>query len=169
MLPKLPGICNAKFGTILKAIHEESHDNGLSRSTFKRMIQKAIILGLITVHETERKNGSQTSNLYVFNPFPYNEPPKPEILDQPKETSNLLKTEKDQKINKRNEEPFELDHTYVSNRVPQEVCASKQGYVDAGKVRNLLNTSPRSKGRSEWKLIPFPLLFYHFKYKCFHY
>src|SRR4051812_7163738 len=42
---KVPGVCNAKIGTMLKAIHEEYHDHGISRSTFKRMIQKAIGFG----------------------------------------------------------------------------------------------------------------------------
>ena len=116
---KIPGVCNAKIGTILKAIHEEYNDNGISRSTFKRMIQKAKDLGIVTVYETERKNGSQSSNLYSFNRFPSNELPKEETLNHPKETNNLLKTEKDQKIKERKEEPSELDHTYVSDRVPQ--------------------------------------------------
>jgi hypothetical protein len=117
---KVPGVCNAKIGTILKAIHEEYEDHGISRSTFKRMIIKAVGLGIITVYGTERKNGSQTSNLYIVNRFPSNEPPKLEIMNQPKETSNLLKTEKDQENKKRKEEPLEIDHTYVSNRVPKE-------------------------------------------------
>ncbi|WP_026565782.1 hypothetical protein [Bacillus sp. UNC41MFS5] len=38
---KIPGVCNAKIGTVLKAIHEEYKLNGISRSTFKRMILKA--------------------------------------------------------------------------------------------------------------------------------
>ena len=116
---KIPGVCNAKIGTVLKSIHEEYHNNGISRSTFKRMILKAKELGILTVFETERKNGSQTSNLYQFNRFPSNEPPKEETVNHPKEASNLLKTEKDQKIKKRIEEPAKLDHTYVSDRVPQ--------------------------------------------------
>ncbi|MBT2658431.1 hypothetical protein J7E81_24940 [Bacillus sp. ISL-18] len=116
---KIPGVCNAKIGTILKAINQECKENILSRSTFKRMILKGKELGIFTVYETERKNGSQSSNLYVFNRFPSNEPPKQESMDRPKETSNLLKTEKDQKIKKRKEEPIHLDHTYVSNRIPQ--------------------------------------------------
>ncbi|MCM3570137.1 hypothetical protein [Neobacillus mesonae] len=113
---KIPGICNAKIGTILKAIHQEYHNNGISRSTFKRMIGKAKNLGIFTVYETERKNGSQSSNLYVFNRFPDNEPPKQ--MSQPKETGYLFKTT-NQKIIKRNQEPSELDHTFVNNRVPQ--------------------------------------------------
>jgi hypothetical protein len=115
---KVPGVCNAKIGTILKAINEEYNDNGISRSTFKRMILKAKELGIITVYETERKNGSQTSNLYVFKRFPMNEPPKQEEMNHPKETINLFKTNK-QEINKRTEEQSELDHTFVSDRVPQ--------------------------------------------------
>ncbi|MFF2449922.1 hypothetical protein ACFVSW_23045 [Neobacillus sp. NPDC058068] len=115
---KIPGVCNAKIGTILKAIHDEYHDNGISRSTFKRMILKAKDLGLITVYETERKNGSQSSNLYVFHRFPTSEPPKQEIMDHPKETSNLSET-KNKEIKERKEEPIELDSTYVSDKVPQ--------------------------------------------------
>jgi hypothetical protein len=115
---KIPGVCNAKIVTVLKAIHDDYNDNGISRSTFKRMIQKASSLGIITVHETERKNGSQSSNLYIFNRFPTIEPPKQEELNHHNETSILFKT-KNQKIIKRTEEPIELDHTFVSDRVPQ--------------------------------------------------
>lgn len=115
---KIPGVCNAKIGTVLKAIHEEYHGNGISRSTFKRMILKAKKLGVLTVYETERKNGSQSSNLYIFNRFPVNEPPKAKELTHPKETTNLLKTNH-QKIIKRKENDSELDYTYVSDRVPK--------------------------------------------------
>ena len=116
---KVPGVCNAKIGTILKAINEDYHDNGISRSTFKRMIQKARDLGLLTVHETERKNGSQSSNLYIFNRFPSNEPPKEEKMNHHNETINLLKTNNQKIIKRQEEKPQELDHTFVSDRVPQ--------------------------------------------------
>lgn len=90
---KVPGVCNAKIGTVLKAIHEEYKDLGISRSTFKRMIIKAKKLGIFTVYETERKNGSQSSNLYVFNRYNNNkELPKDEILDHHNKTISLLKT-----------------------------------------------------------------------------
>lgn len=82
------------------------------------MILKAKELGIITVFETERKNGSQSSNLYQFNRFPSNELPKEEKTNHHKETSNLLKTN-NEKINKRYEEPSTLDYSYVSSRVPQ--------------------------------------------------
>lgn len=69
---KVPGVCNAKIGTMLKSIYEERGELGMiSRSSFKRMLQKAIKFGIVTVYETVRKNGSQFSNLYVFNRYPY--------------------------------------------------------------------------------------------------
>lgn len=120
---KIPGVANAKIGTMLKAIHEEFSGNGISRSTFKRMLQTAQKLGILSIYETERKNGSQSSNLYVFNRFPISEPPKKEKMTHHKETTNLLKTEKIKDIKKRKEEPTtsetKLDHTFVSDRVPQ--------------------------------------------------
>jgi N-acetylglutamate synthase-like GNAT family acetyltransferase len=112
---KIPGVCNAKIGTILKSIHEEFRGNGISRSTFKRMILKAKEIGMITVYETERKNGSQTSNLYIFNRFPSNEPPKEVKMDHQNKTINLSKTNK-KDINKRCEKS--LDETYTNDRVP---------------------------------------------------
>jgi N-acetylglutamate synthase-like GNAT family acetyltransferase len=121
---KVPGVSNAKIGTVLKAIHEEYSGNGISRSTFKRMIVKASELGIFTVHETERKNGSQSSNLYIFNRFPKSEPPKEKKMDHHNKTINLSKTNKNQKNNKRNETG--LDYTYTSDRVPN-------AFVDAVK------------------------------------
>lgn len=114
---KIPGVSNAKIGTVLKTIHEEYNGNGISRSTFKRMIMKAAELGILTVHETERKNGSQSSNLYVFNRYPKSELPKKEKMDHPNKTINLSKTSKNQKNTKRNETG--LDHTFTSDRVPK--------------------------------------------------
>ncbi|WP_413305817.1 helix-turn-helix transcriptional regulator [Bacillus sp. 1P10SD] len=56
---KIPGVSHAKIGAILKAIHEEYHDHGISRSTFKRMIQKAIQLkSIYRVYSNLLKEGS---------------------------------------------------------------------------------------------------------------
>lgn len=66
---KTPGVCNEAMGTILNAISRESYNHGISRTTFKRMLKKATRLGIITIYETEKSNGSQSSNLYVFNRF----------------------------------------------------------------------------------------------------
>lgn len=112
---KIPGVCTAKIGTILKAIYEEYSGNGISRSTFKRMIGKASKLGILTIHETTRKNGSRTHNLYVFSRFPKPEPPAEKILNHPK-TNNLSKT-KTQEKNKRIEQA--IDHSFTSDIVPK--------------------------------------------------
>lgn len=116
---KMPGVCHAKIGTILKAIHEEYGDNGISRSTFKRMIAKAKMLGILTIYETERRNGSQSSNLYVFNRDLQHEPPKKEKLNHLNETSNLSETNQ-QDLKKRNTETSQLDHTFTSDNVPKD-------------------------------------------------
>ncbi|WP_458413337.1 hypothetical protein ACNQFZ_00090 [Schinkia sp. CFF1] len=132
---KIPGVCNAKIGTILKAIHEEYNDNGISRSTFKRMILKAKKLGILQVLETERKNGSQSSNLYIFNRFPNtnNEPPKQEKLDHHNETSNPIKT--NQNINKRTyNDQQRLDYTFISEQVPTSFVQWVKIYFNDAKL-----------------------------------
>ncbi|WP_234969359.1 hypothetical protein [Bacillus massilinigeriensis] len=128
---KIPGVCNAKIATVLKAIHEDYGECGISRSTFKRMILKAKEIGIFTVHETERKNGSQSSNLYVFLPFAETEPPKEEIMDHHNKTSIPFKT-KISNIKKREEPRFSenepppvdnfepKDYEFVSDRVPKD-------------------------------------------------
>ena len=59
-----------KIATCLKTIREEGQSHGISRDTFKRIIKKAKAIGILTVYETVRENGSQSSKLYVFNHFP---------------------------------------------------------------------------------------------------
>ncbi|WP_238579177.1 hypothetical protein [Neobacillus niacini] len=147
---KVPGVCNAKIGTMLKAINEEYHGNGISRSTFKRMIIKTKDLGILTIYETERKNGSQSSNLYSFNRFPQSEPPKAKKLDQPKETNNLFKTNI-QKNNKRNENRIELDHTFVSDKVPQNfVQTVKYFFSDAKTIEEYWHLAQIAAFRFEY-------------------
>ncbi|MCQ6274735.1 hypothetical protein JMM81_07095 [Bacillus sp. V3B] len=67
----IPGVCHVKIGTVLQAVHEEYRNHGISRSTFKRMLGKAKRMGIFTIYETERVNGSQDRNLYIFNRFPH--------------------------------------------------------------------------------------------------
>ncbi|RSD28864.1 hypothetical protein EJA10_03055 [Mesobacillus subterraneus] len=136
---KIPGVSNAKIGTVLKAIHEEYNELGISRSTFKRMIMKASGLGIFTVHETERKNGSQSSNLYVFNRFHQNEPPKREILNHHNKTiipskTNIIKNNKreDMATGSTNFEEAPEDHLFVSDRIPKPfVQLAKYFFPDA--------------------------------------
>ncbi|MDE8562761.1 hypothetical protein PNH38_02550 [Anoxybacillus rupiensis] len=131
---KVAGVCNAKIATIVSATHELD-GIGISRSTFKRMVTKAKAFGLLTVYETERKNGSQSSNLYVFNRYPVKEDvsisqtielPKEKKLNCP-QTNNLSKTSNQNNINKRNENVSDkkylgdkLDGSFTSSRVPAE-------------------------------------------------
>ena len=63
------GVSNAMIRTILEAIEERDCPVGVSRSTFKRMIVKAKRIGLVEVIELEREDGSQSSNLYVFQRY----------------------------------------------------------------------------------------------------
>lgn len=66
---KIPGISNARICKIVASTWLNDKI-GVSRSTFKRTISKCVELGLLVVHNLSRKNGSKSSNLYVFNPFP---------------------------------------------------------------------------------------------------
>ncbi|WP_088034846.1 hypothetical protein [Evansella clarkii] len=66
---KVTGVATGRIGTFLKAIHEEYAGNGISRSTFKRMVVKAKEIGLLCVFELEREKGGQSSNLYVFQRY----------------------------------------------------------------------------------------------------
>jgi hypothetical protein len=139
---KVSGVANAKIGTVLKAIYEEYGEMGMiSRSTFKRVIIKASKLGIFTVYETERKNGSQSSNLYVFNRFPMKELPNEEKLDHHNKTiipskTNIKKNNK-REYNPVNEIPTDSakrvlatqpasftenapeDHLFVRDRIPK--------------------------------------------------
>ena len=130
---KVVGVCNAKIGTVVSATHEKD-GAGISRSTFKRMIQKAKEIGLLSVYETVRKNGSKSSNVYVFNPLSASVssslktdsgPSSDEKLNRP-QTSNLSKTSKIKIYNKRNtaeinvkNEIEKLDASFVSENVPK--------------------------------------------------
>lgn len=66
---KVKGVCNAKIQTILKAINDAAGGYGISRSTFERMIRKAKKLGILIVHNTERRDGGKGHNVFVFQRF----------------------------------------------------------------------------------------------------
>ncbi|MDF2039854.1 hypothetical protein P2R12_23210 [Cytobacillus oceanisediminis] len=144
---KVAGICTAKIGTIVSATHEKD-GAGISRSTFKRMVSKAKEFGLLQVHETERKNGSQSANVYVFNRFESVselsseagfEPPEGEKLNHQNKTDNPFKT--NNKNNKKRtedvssstklEEP--LNASFVSERVPSDFVSLVKYFFDDAK------------------------------------
>lgn len=150
---KVVGVCNARIAKLVASTHKEGM--GISESTFKRMLKKAVELGLIIVHNTERKNGSQSSNVYIFNRYesviqPTKEvgivsksttieAPEKEILN-PLETSNLSNTHKPkQDIKTRSEQPsisdLKLDASYTDKRIPKAFILSVSPlYDDALKI-----------------------------------
>jgi hypothetical protein len=66
---KVYGVSNVSINTLLKAICDRYNGVPISESTFHRMKRKAVKFGILTVISTQRKNGSQSSNLWVFNQF----------------------------------------------------------------------------------------------------
>ncbi|MGG4000728.1 hypothetical protein [Anoxybacillus kestanbolensis] len=135
---KVVGVSNISISKLLQSISERFGE--VSESTFHRMKRKAIKLGILTVYTTHRKNGSQSSNVWVFNRFLNSQTIDTPISDvkqekvaknqeniveqlTPQETSNLLETNNHNNINKRNEnvqKDDKLDASYTSNRVPTE-------------------------------------------------
>lgn len=137
---KIVGVCNAKIGTVVSATYKRD-GAGISRSTFKRMATKAKELGLLHIHETQRKNGSQSANVYVFNRF---ELPKEENLNRPKANSlsktnnqinnNIRKEKKsfneyhEKELSKAKEQP--LDYTYTAKYVPAKFVQIVKPYFN---------------------------------------
>ncbi|MEH7883850.1 hypothetical protein V7654_05950 [Bacillus sp. JJ1609] len=169
---KVPGVANAKIGTVLKAIYEEYGEMGMiSRSTFKRMIIKASKIGIFTVYETERKNGSQSSNLYVFNRFPTNEllteeklshhnktiiPSKTNIKKNNKRETTLAENEpvKDSVKSNQTADMHEVaeDHLFVSDRVPAPfVELAKYFFPKAKTIEEFWRMSMISAYRNNWE------------------
>ncbi|WP_175074763.1 hypothetical protein [Terribacillus sp. AE2B 122] len=139
---KVAGICTAKIGTIVSATHK-AKGIGISRSTFKRMTIKAKNLGLVTTIETTRKNGSKSSNVYIFNRFyEQPEPSKEDKLNQPK-TSNLSKAN-NQTNNKRKTDGFykqneigqntTLDASFTSEKVPMNFTDFVRNFYDDNSI-----------------------------------
>lgn len=109
---KVAGVSNAKIATITKATHELDQ-YAISRSTFKRMTSKAQSLGLLTMYETERKNGSKSSNVYVFNRFCSQvEPSNDEQLNHPKTSNSQANNIKNKDIR---------THEHVRNDQPKVI------------------------------------------------
>lgn len=135
----VPGICNAKIQTLVAACNELGE---ISRSTFERMLKKAKQFGIVQVINTQKGNGKQGHNVYVFNQYkqvvdfpkvgseislsPKNDVPKQPNIDAPIESINLLKTSKI-KDNKRNES---LSVDFVSDNVPEDFTKLAGYYFD---------------------------------------
>jgi hypothetical protein len=134
---KVAGVSNISINKLLQSISERYGE--VSESTFHRMKRKAIKLGILTVYTTHRKNGSQSSNVWVFNRFLNSQTIDTPISDvkqekvatnqenivkqlTPQKTSNL-NSKTNNHLNKRNENVQKdetLDASFTSNRVPTE-------------------------------------------------
>ncbi|MFJ7680368.1 hypothetical protein ACIQXQ_20275 [Peribacillus sp. NPDC097198] len=139
----VPGICNAKIQTLVAACNELGE---ISRSTFERMLKKAKEFGIVQVINTQKGNGKQGHNVYVFSKYeqgsvPHvalpkvgseislsssNDVPEPVNIDAPIESINLSKTSKI-KDNIRNQS---LPAEFVSDNVPKDFTKLAGYYFD---------------------------------------
>jgi hypothetical protein len=146
---KVYGVATIGIQKLLDSVKEKDVKIGASKSTFHRMVRKLKKLGILEVKETTRKNGSQSTNLWIFKRFqtidtPKTEceqaepaPPKEQVFKQltPLKTNNLFKTNKTININKRKENRF--DYTYTASYVPKEfVQAVKPFFDDAATIED---------------------------------
>ncbi|AKS37681.1 hypothetical protein NP92_04225 [Anoxybacillus gonensis] len=126
---KVAGISNAKIQTLVSACHEAGQE--ISRSTYERMLRKAKKFGLLIVYNTTKENGKQSHNVYVFQRYQSQivsdsstiDVAESAKIDGAYKTNNLLETNNQNNINKRNEnvqKDDKLDASFTSNRVPTE-------------------------------------------------
>jgi len=135
---KVAGVSNAKIATITKATHELDQF-AISRSTFKRMTSKAQSLGLLTIHETERKNGSKSSNVYVFNRFCSQIEPSKQ-LNHPKTSNSQTNNIKNKEL--RTQEPVRNDQPKViSNFVNRSFANYAAYFFPAEQIEELYRIS----------------------------
>ena len=71
----IPGVCHKTMRELLQEIESDQQEKRISRDTFKRMVKKAKVLGIMKVHRTFTNIGLQSSNLYIFQPFPHTNSP----------------------------------------------------------------------------------------------
>ncbi len=142
---KVLGVSNISINKLLQAISSQFKGVSISESTFHRFRRKAVKLGILKVISTVRKNGSQSSNLWVFNRFlnvqdvqasASNDTPiksetlsnqqlevrtlTPQLNYQSLKTSNIL-----------NKRIKTLDSQFTSNRVPKEFTSLTSLFYDS--------------------------------------
>lgn len=143
---KVVGVANASIRAILKAINDKSNGIGISESSFQRMKRKAVKMGILSVTFTERSNGSQSSNLWVFNQFiNTNDIPKTEqkvdeaitvkdsnemTIETPQSCQEIYKT--NNLLTNRINEP--LTSEFVSERIPKKFIDWVKIYFNDAKV-----------------------------------
>lgn len=90
MAYKTPGVAFGKISTIVSSTWYKGKQ-GISTSTFTRMLRKARNLGILeTIKTARKKKGGQANNVYIFNIFEENE-----TIDQSesKQLTNLSNAE----------------------------------------------------------------------------
>lgn len=144
---KIAGVCNAKIQTLVSACHVAGQE--ISRSTFERMLRKAKKFGLVQVINTFKENGKQSHNVYVFQRYQSQIVSDSSTIDVAEsvkidgayKTNNLLETNNQNNINKRNENVSDkkyledkLDASFTSSRVPIEFRDFVKCFFDDAKA-----------------------------------
>jgi hypothetical protein len=143
------GVCNARISKLVEATHKEHQ--GISRSTFERMIRKAKQLGFLSVYQTMRKKGGLSHNVYVFHRFDGAQEEKltdrterqnPVPATNQREntaTKTTLVENKPKKIQDLRSIPIEeLDYTFVPSHVPTTFTKTvKPFFSQAKQICNL--------------------------------
>ncbi|GAE28521.1 transcriptional regulator [Halalkalibacter wakoensis JCM 9140] len=141
---KLRGVAYAKISTLVQSTHNDN--NGISRSTFERMLQKGKTLGLFTIHGTTRKKGGDSHNVYVFT---RSDAPIQQKLTDRKTSENPItqshsptKTQREalsfKAINKKEKDLRthtidSLDYTYVPFHVPTAFIKAVKPFFNRAK------------------------------------
>ncbi|WP_031408008.1 hypothetical protein [Geobacillus vulcani] len=126
---KVAGVCNAKIQTLVSACHEAGQE--ISRSTFERMLRKAKKFGLVIVYNTQKENGRQAHNVYVFQRYTSVDVTKNATIDGAEnyhssfETSNHDNNKRTENVDqntpsKNMSDKKYLDASYTSSRVPTQ-------------------------------------------------
>lgn len=156
---KYKGVANARIAIFTKTSHENNNGYGFSRSTFERMLKKAVKLGILTIHSTNKvTKGGKGHNVYVFNRYDVQdiqeevkEKKKPSKLDKIKMLANAIKRGDDR--------PFKKKLKYVNSdklkqcKSDQTPCDSKQEQSQTEKEANIFkannnNINKRTKTHS---------------------
>lgn len=159
---KVKGIANASVRTLLNGVKEKDFKLGASESTFHRMRRKAIKLGILEVKSTNRTNGSQSSNLWIFQRYDKNkivevsntidtptiqeELPKTAVHQQkdfrrltPLKTSILSKASTILNINKRKE--ITLDASYIQDKDFKKFIKEASNFYDANMIHEYIKAT----------------------------
>lgn len=86
--PDTIGVAWSKIQTVVAATHEKTIF-GISRSTFERMLKKAIRLNLVKVRPQFKDNKRQKHNVYTFNRFEELTPEAFEIVEIVPKTNTI--------------------------------------------------------------------------------